>query len=142
MKIELLSEECQIPEIIFVKLPKLRKSLAPYFSDDFLLNVVFVSDTYIKKLNADFRKIDTVTDVLSFNVDDTVGEIYISLEYIKDSVIDLDRAIDVTHEVLRMVIHGALLIAGFEHKKYFNGSDCTEEMFVLQESILKEILSK
>ena len=142
MNIELLSEDCQIPDIIFIKLPQLRKSLAPYFHKDFLLNVIFVSDAYIKKLNADFREIDAGTDVLSFNVADTIGEVYISLEYIKDNAIGRDGVIDVNQEVLRMIIHGALHIAGFEHIVYFNGSVCSEEMFVLQESILQEILAK
>lgn len=104
-----------------------------------VINIVFLSSKDIKQLNKDFRKKDTVTDVLSFVLEQNplIGEIYICPEYI---VKEYDY-----EEVLRVVVHGFLHLLGYEHSKHFTDklelkNDIQEDMFVKQENMLQNIM--
>lgn len=79
------------------------------------VNLVFCENAYIRELNRRFRKLDKVTDVLSFIYDeeDVFGEIYIATAKAqkqaprwKNSFFD---------ELRRLVVHGALHLAGHDH---------------------------
>jgi probable rRNA maturation factor len=99
------------------------------------LNVVSVSPREIKQLNKDFRKKNTVTDVLSFILEENplIGEIYVCPEYIV-------KKYDHT-EVLRVIVHGFLHLLGYEHTQHFKGGlESKEDMFVKQENMLQNIL--
>jgi len=101
------------------------------------INVVFVDEKEIRRLNKQYRNIDDVTDVLSFNLDSEgfLGEIYICQEYIKKTVEKYEE------EIIRVIIHGILHLLGFEHKtKLDDISKQKEDMFVKQEEILENIL--
>ncbi|MGD9202295.1 MAG: rRNA maturation RNase YbeY [Chitinispirillia bacterium] len=79
------------------------------------LNVIFCSDYKIKKLNKKYRKIDRPTDVLSFtfNEQDFMGEIYISLQRAK---IQASRYnIEYSEEINRLFVHGFFHLMGFDH---------------------------
>lgn len=104
-----------------------------------VLNIVFLSPKDIKQLNKDFRKKNTVTDVLSFVLEQNplIGEIYICPEYI---VKEYDY-----EEVLRVIAHGFLHLLGYEHSKHFTGkpkleNEMQEDMFVKQENMLQNIM--
>lgn len=97
-----------------------------------IINVIFVSEGEIKKLNRDFRNCNEPTDVLSFNISDDLGEIYICPEYIKKNRSDAEV------EIVRMIIHGVLHIIGYQHEDYFDEKNISEEMFKIQERYLKE----
>lgn len=103
------------------------------------INVVFVDEKEIQRLNKQYRNIDDVTDVLSFNLDAEgfLGEIYICPEYIKKTVEKYEE------ELIRVTIHGILHLLGFEHKtKLDDISKQKEDMFVKQEEILENILKE
>lgn len=106
------------------------------------ISVIFVTEKEIRELNKRYREIDTSTDVLSFNYNtvDLLGEVYISLDYIVKN----RKEIDLLEEVLRISVHGILHLYGYDHKSEFTGimENDKESMFVLQESILNEILKK
>jgi rRNA maturation RNase YbeY len=102
------------------------------------VNIVFVTPKEIKQFNKDFRKEDTVTDVLSFVLEQNplIGEIYICPEYIVGEYC--------YKEVLRTIVHGFLHLLGYEHMKHFTGKSRSknhlqEDMFVKQESMLENI---
>ncbi len=79
-------------------------------------NLILCSDYYIKKLNRQYRNIDKVTDVLSFEIDDSdlMGEIYISLERVKVQA----RRFDITYneEIIRLFVHGMFHLQGYDHQ--------------------------
>jgi probable rRNA maturation factor len=79
------------------------------------INLVFCDNAYIRDLNRRFRKLDKVTDVLSFIYDeeDVFGEIYIAtLKAQKQAPRWKNSFYD---ELRRLVVHGALHLAGFDH---------------------------
>lgn len=106
-----------------------------------MVNIIFVDKEYIRGLNNEFRKIDAVTDVLSFNIDssDISGEVYICPEFVSENI-DEEKY---EEEIVRDIIHGVLHITGFDHKdKFTEGNQNLEEMFVKQEDILQNILNE
>ena len=97
------------------------------------INIVFVDNKYIQKLNKEYRGVDTPTDVLSFKLVENRndGEIYISGEYVYKSF----KREKFTEEILRLIIHGTLHILGYDHIDSLNENP-SEEMFKLQEKLL------
>jgi len=128
-----------LQEVLFKKFSKYDLNNIDNVNDIKKLNVVFVSPKDIKQLNKDFRKKDTVTDVLSFVLeqDPLIGEIYICPEYVAKKYN--------YEEVLRVIVHGFLHLLGYEHTQHFSeisnlkGED-KEDMFVKQENMLQNIL--
>ena len=100
------------------------------------INVVFVQSKYIQNLNKQYRGIDLVTDVLSFNISSGDGEIYICPAYVYESF----KGSDFEEEILRLIIHGTLHILGYNHKGSLNDSS-KEEMFKLQEYLIVKYLT-
>lgn len=100
------------------------------------INVVFVQSKYIQNLNKQYRGIDLVTDVLSFNISSGDGEIYICPAYVYESF----KGSDFEEEILRLIIHGTLHILGYNHKGSLNDSS-NEEMFKLQEDLIIKYLA-
>ena len=80
------------------------------------INIVFVDDNYIIKLNQEYLSKDTTTDVLSFILTDESdeqleGEVYANIEQIIRQAEDYHVSSDV--ELCRVVIHGLLHLIGF-----------------------------
>jgi probable rRNA maturation factor len=100
------------------------------------INIVFVQPKYIQKLNKQYRGIDLVTDVLSFNISSDDAEIYICPAYVYESF----KGSDFEEEILRLIIHGTLHILGYNHKGSLDDSP-NEEMFKLQEDLIIKYLA-
>jgi probable rRNA maturation factor len=85
-----------------------------------VVNLVFCESAYIRDLNRRFRKLDKVTDVLSFIYDDedVFGEIYIATAKAQKQAPRWKNSF--YDELRRLVVHGALHLAGFDH---MNGKD-------------------
>jgi probable rRNA maturation factor len=82
--------------------------------------IVLADDAALRELNRRYRGIDRATDVLSFGYDEPTaggatvdGDLVISL----DRVAEQSRRFRVTRgeELARLVIHGALHLAGLDH---------------------------
>ena len=81
------------------------------------INYVFCDDEYLHKLNVEFLKHDTLTDIISF--DYTLGkllngDIFISIDRIKDNAKDFKVTFE--EELHRVMIHGVLHYMGFKDK--------------------------
>jgi len=81
------------------------------------VTVAFVSDKKIRQLNHQFRRIDKVTDVLSFPADSgggELGDIAISVEtaarQAKVNGLTLDG------EIAQLMLHGLLHLSGYDHE--------------------------
>ena len=79
------------------------------------VNLVFCENAYIRDLNRRFRKLDKVTDVLSFiyGEEDVFGEIYIATAKAQKQAPRWKNSF--YDELRRLVVHGALHLAGFDH---------------------------
>lgn len=106
-----------------------------------IFNVIIVDNNKIHELNKEYRRIDRVTDVISFALEDfhdidleirMLGDIYISYEKAKE------QADYYGHSYLRelsfLTIHGLLHLLGYDHMK----KEDEEIMFKKQEVILNE----
>ena len=81
------------------------------------VNYIFCDDDYLLKLNVEFLKHDTLTDIISF--DNSVGkiiqgDIYISIERVKDNAKDFK--VSTIEELYRVMVHGILHYCGYKDK--------------------------
>lgn len=87
------------------------------------VDVIFVDDDFMKKINLKFTKRGETTDVLSFGMKEgknmaldypSLGDIYVSLDQAKRQA--REYRITLKEEVSRLVIHGLLHLLGYGHK--------------------------
>jgi len=86
-----------------------------------IINVVFVNDAYIHALNKNYREKDKPTDILSFNYFDedpkneneTIGEIYISIDTAKRQAKEAGEIFE--DELNKLFVHGFLHLHGYDH---------------------------
>lgn len=83
------------------------------------LNYIFCSDEYLLQINQSHLNHDTYTDIITFDLTEipdngTVGEIYISIDRVKDNSHILNNSFE--SELLRVVFHGALHLCGYRDK--------------------------
>ena len=91
--------------------------------DNIEFNLIIVSDAKIKELNKQYRNKDTVTDVISFALEDFKDIEYNGFRVLGDIYVSLDRAqeqaIEYKHSFLREIsflsIHGLLHLLGHDH---------------------------
>jgi len=81
------------------------------------INYIFCDDDYLHKINVEFLKHDTLTDIITF--DNTVGktiysDIFISIERVVDNAKDFKVSFD--EELKRVVVHGVLHLCGYKDK--------------------------
>jgi len=83
------------------------------------LAYIFCSDEHLHKMNRQFLNHDTLTDIITFDMsefNDTLeGEMYISVERIKDNAAKF--GVSYADELHRVIFHGALHLCGFKDKK-------------------------
>ncbi len=86
------------------------------------INVHFVGDAQIQKLNKDHRNKDYPTDVLSFHMDEKlpdgeyyIGDIIVNIDQAKRQMKDFGNN-DVRIELAELVEHGVLHLLGIHHK--------------------------
>jgi probable rRNA maturation factor len=110
--------------------------------DNAIFNVIIVDQETIKEINKTYRGKDSITDVISFALEDDktfiktdfriLGDIYICLNKAKM------QAEEYGHSFLRelsfLTIHGLLHLLGYDHIE----KEDEEVMFKLQEMILDE----
>ncbi|PQJ76776.1 rRNA maturation RNase YbeY [Polaribacter glomeratus] len=81
------------------------------------INYIFCDDEYLLKLNVEFLKHDTLTDVISF--DNTLGkllngDIFISIERVLENAKEYNDSFE--DELHRVMVHGVLHYMGFKDK--------------------------
>lgn len=91
----------------------------------FELSIVFITENQSQNLNNIHRQKNYPTNVLSFPLSDTSGEIYICLKKVRSEAKDFDKTyIDF---LLHIVIHGMLHVKGFDHGE---AMDKLEEKYI------------
>ena len=105
------------------------------------LQYVFCSDQYLLNINKTFLNHDYYTDIISFDLSETkavlIGEVYISVDRVKDNSINHQTAF--TEEILRVIFHGALHFCGFKDKKPADAKEMRAQENKWLKSYLKSI---
>jgi rRNA maturation RNase YbeY len=82
------------------------------------LNYIFCTDAYLLAINREFLQHDTLTDIITFQLSHPsapiTAEVYISIERVKENAIT--HASPFHEELLRVIIHGALHLCGYDDK--------------------------
>jgi probable rRNA maturation factor len=79
------------------------------------LSFIITTDSELLKINKEFLKRDTLTDVIAFDYSDKDkinGEIYISKEKVQRNA--LNYKISLKKEILRVLVHGTLHLCGYD----------------------------
>ncbi len=81
------------------------------------VNVVLCSDETIRAMNRDHRKLDKVTDVLSYEWHEPylLGEIYIAKDQVMRQAPQYENSFYA--ELKRVLVHGLLHLSGYDHLK-------------------------
>lgn len=97
------------------------------------LNLYFVKNSVIKRLNKQFFNRDCLTDVISFRLARNYAEVFIAPCVVKGNAVTF--GVEFNEELYRCIVHGTLHIFGFkdEIKKE------KDKMWKKQESLLKKI---
>lgn len=99
------------------------------------LNIIFCNDVYLLDLNQNFLNHNFYTDTLTFplstNPEKLIGEIYISVERIREN----SKALSIPYqdELARVIIHGCLHLCGYKDKPKIHRN----QMIKKQEEYLK-----
>lgn len=103
------------------------------------VSLVFTDDASIQEINAEWRKQDKPTNVLSFPAyplepggkpGPMLGDIVIARETVKREAVDLDKTFD--DHLTHLMVHGFLHLFGYDHLE----KDDAEEMEELETRIL------
>lgn len=118
----------------------INRTLAKLNVHSAIFSVIFVTKEEIQRLNRDYRKIDRVTDVISFALEDEPDKI-MDLRILGDIYICIDKMLEQAkmynhsnkRELSFLTVHGLLHLLGYDHQT----PEEEKEMFGLQDEILE-----
>lgn len=108
---------------------------------DYEISVSFVTNKEIKELNRDYRNVDSITDVLSFPMDDEedpegvvmLGDVILSTEKIKEQAEEYGHSL--RREMTYLTVHSVLHLLGYDHME----EDEKSEMRGREKEVMKEL---
>ena len=110
--------------------------------DNAIFNIIIVDEKTIQDINREYRGKDSITDVISFALEDDesfietdfriLGDIYICLNRTKSQATEYGHSF--LREISFLTIHGLLHLLGYDHMTL----EEEKVMFNLQEMILNE----
>lgn len=112
--------------------------LHDHFKTDGEINIIFVDDAYLLKINEEFLNHFDYTDTITFPYHDKdsqviIGDIYISYERIRENAHEYKCSVQ--EELLRVIIHGILHLLGYEDKQG------DSKMLEIQEDYLRKFFN-
>ena len=108
-----------------------------------VFSIVFVDEGKIQEINRDYRGKDSVTDVISFALEDVHDEFFMGLRVLGDIFVCIPRMREQAksyghsekRELSFLIVHGMLHLLGYDHMK----KEDEEIMFHKQDDILEHI---
>ncbi len=118
----------------------LLKPIFKPFDKKKIFSIIFVEKEEIQRINREYRKIDKVTDVISFALCDDpenecseeLGDIFICLERAKEQALEYGHSLE--REIAFLAVHGYLHLLGYDHRN----EEEEKIMFEKQEEILQK----
>ena len=122
-----------------------RKTLKQLTLDNVSVSIIVSDNEFIKKINADYRKKNYPTDVISFayreqpfpeikEENEVLGDIYISAEKAAEQSEEIGHSLK--DEFARLLVHGILHLIGYDHEK---GKKEEQRMQEMEDYILERI---
>lgn len=142
-EIEIFNETGEKIEEIETMKQVIEKAIQHQKLEKLEFSIIIVDNDKIKEINREYRKIDHVTDVITFALEDekemivcsdtrVLGDIYISLDKAKEQAQEYQHSLK--RELCFLAVHGFLHLLGYDH---MNPED-EKVMFDLQKEILNE----
>lgn len=81
------------------------------------INVIFCNDDYLLKMNVQYLKHETLTDIITFDYSDSIsvsGDLFISIDRVKENAKMFKKSL--SDEFHRVIIHGILHLCGYNDK--------------------------
>lgn len=111
------------------------------FTNDCEISISIVTGEEIRELNSMYRNIDSVTDVLSFPMDDEITEGETTV--LGDVVLCYDRAVEqaedyghgLDREICYLTVHSVLHLLGYDHMN----DEEKKKMRFHEETVMKEL---
>ncbi len=130
-----LSKSSQKLGPMLKKLNSIAKHIVKKENKSGIISIVITDDENIRELNKTYRKIDSATDVLSFEMgeDGILGDIIISYETAQRNAKRYGKSLG--DEMKRLVVHGVLHLLGFDHKNTYE----RKKMRLKEDQYAKEI---
>jgi probable rRNA maturation factor len=106
---------------------------------NFEVSVSFVTNEEIKKLNKEYRNVNSETDVLSFPMDDEfdgriiLGDIVLSTQRIIEQADDFEHTLE--REMIYLTVHSMLHLLGYDHMDAMEKN----KMRTREKEIMKEL---
>ncbi len=108
-----------------------------------VFSIVFVDEGKIREINRDYRGKDSVTDVISFALEDVHDEFSVGLRVLGDIFVCIPRMKEQAksyghsekRELSFLIVHGMLHLLGYDHMK----KEDEKIMFQKQDDILEHI---
>jgi probable rRNA maturation factor len=106
------------------------------------LSVTFLTDGPMRELNRRYLGHDRVTDVLAFALHEEgeapIGDVYVGVEQGERQA--RDHGVERDEELLRLALHGALHVLGYDHPEAAEEREGSEQ-YRRQEEMVREVLS-
>ena len=110
-------------------------------SEECEVSISIVSSEEIKELNSQYRGIDSVTDVLSFPMDEEIlpgqtavlGDVVLCLERAEEQALEFGHGFD--RELCYLTVHSVLHLLGYDHMN----DEEKSEMRQHEEAVMKEL---
>ena len=96
-----------LPSVSFAKIKN------AVLEKNYSLSLVFIGEKRSKKLNHDYRGKNKPTNILSFNIEKNIGEIFITPNLVKKEVKRFNRKYE--NLLTFLFIHGLLHLKGMDH---------------------------
>jgi rRNA maturation RNase YbeY len=104
------------PALAQRSLPGIEAIVSDYEMKINYIHFIFVDDEQLLEINRRFLDHDYYTDIITFNYagpgKPVEGELYISIDRVRENAADL--GINVEEELLRVILHGVLHLAGHD----------------------------
>lgn len=122
-----------------IEFKKLIRDIFKFDKSKTIMNIIFVNDEEIHKINKEYRNIDRVTDVISFALNDEkdflikteeIGDIFICIDQAKRQAEEYEHSLE--REIGFLSVHGYLHLNGYDHMNKID----EEIMFKKQDEIL------
>lgn len=102
------------------------------------ITFIFCSDEHLLKMNKQYLKHDTYTDIITFDYSTTEvisGDIFISTERVKENSAKFSKSFE--DELHRVIIHGTLHLLGYKDKTKIAKAEMTKQEDVCLKALQK-----
>lgn len=92
-----------------------RAALKKVLGGSYELELIFIDNRFMKFLNTTYRNKRSATNILSFSLSKTSGQIFLSLPFIKKEAKSLRESF--RRRLWRLYLHGLLHLKGLNHER-------------------------